>query len=208
MHLEDGMGRRLRTFTHHGQTLVLGEEHRRYVIVLTNPSPRRLEAVLSVDGRDAVSGEPSDIRRHRGYIVPPFGSTRIDGFRTSLDSVAAFRFASPEGSFAGRHGTMSQLGIIRVAFFAERQRQVARDRRPRAARRPSAPGANLGTEFGEARESFVREVAFMRASSMPARTIMLRYDDARGLMARGIDVFGDRVMKRRSSRFTSPPPRR
>jgi hypothetical protein len=50
----------------------------------------------------------------------------------------------------------------------------------------SRPG--LGTEFGEVRDSPVREVGFERASSRPQTVLTLRYDDRRGLVALGIEV--------------------
>lgn len=53
-----------------------------------------------------------------------------------------------------------------------------------AARRPG-----LGTEFGEAVGSSVREVAFVRErASTPAVILGARYDDREGLVALGIDV--------------------
>jgi hypothetical protein len=64
--------------------------------------------------------------------------------------------------------------------------------------------------------SQVREVSFERENPRnPARVITLRYDDARGLQARGIDVFGDLRRAEVSepdafplSRFAPPPPGR
>src|SRR5262245_43438435 len=56
LRLEDGMGNALSSFMHQGQTFVLGREGERFEVVLTNPTGRRVEAVVSVDGRDAVNG--------------------------------------------------------------------------------------------------------------------------------------------------------
>ncbi len=209
--LESPGGSPLSSFRHGGQTWVLGEEGDRYVIVVNNPTSRRVEAVVTVDGRDVISGRRGSFVRERGYVVPPFGSTRITGFRTSLDSVAAFRFTNPSNSYSARRGTPQNVGIIGAAFFPEREQPVVRWRersfdkdsaapqgrksrpaKPRAgaSRAPSAEApSNIGTEFGERRHSSVREVSFVRQSNSPARIITLRYDDAEGLQARGIDVF-------------------
>jgi hypothetical protein len=89
-------GERLRTFQHGGQTFVLGEPGERYSIRIHNPTARRVEAVVSVDGRDAVSGDTADFVANRGYVIPAFGSVVVDGFRTSLERVAAFRPPIPK----------------------------------------------------------------------------------------------------------------
>ena len=44
----------------------------------------------------------------------------IDGFRQSMDEVAAFRFGSVRGSYAGQKGNDRNVGVIGVAVFAER----------------------------------------------------------------------------------------
>lgn len=233
MRLVDGQGRALRTFHHHGSTFVLGDMGRRYAIELTNHGARRVEVVVSVDGRDVVNGRRSAGAGDRGYIVPAFGSTVIQGFRTSMAEVAAFRFTTPGDSFAGRHGRAMNVGIIRAMVFTEREQQMVRPRPMTKAKRPGearggasgspppAPKAtspsgaagrsqadrargtsrrpranNLGTQFGETTMSRVQEVSFIRALPMRAsQTLMIRYDDATGLQARGIEL------------FSAPPPR-
>src|SRR5215813_7875894 len=61
--LEDDQGNVLRTFHRDGTTFVLGYEGERYNVRLTNHGDRRVEAVLTVDGRDVVSGTPGDYVR-------------------------------------------------------------------------------------------------------------------------------------------------
>jgi hypothetical protein len=90
----------------------------RYTIRVSNPTPRRVEAVVTVDGLDVVDGESGDLRK-RGYIVPPYGEVRIEGFRTSLSNVATFRFSSVDGSYAGQQGKARNVGVIAVAIFEE-----------------------------------------------------------------------------------------
>lgn len=97
---------------------VQGNAGERYTIRVTNPTARRVEAVVSVDGLDVVDGDAGDLRK-RGYIVPPYGEVRIEGFRTSLDDVATFRFSSVDGSYAGQKGKARNVGVIAVAIFEE-----------------------------------------------------------------------------------------
>ncbi len=119
--LEDASGHSLRTFSHHGRRYVLGQVGARYGIRVHNHTSRRIEAVVSVDGRDAITGRIADYVHSRGYVVPAHGSTVIRGFRQSLDRVASFRFTDHSDSYSARLGTPQNVGVIGVAFFAERQ---------------------------------------------------------------------------------------
>jgi hypothetical protein len=261
MHLEDESGRQLRTFGHRGQTFVLGQHGQRYNIRIRNNGPQRVEVVLAVDGRDAVSGQTTDLVNHRGHVIAPHGSVRVQGFRQSMSSVASFRFTDPSNSYSGRMGTPHRVGAITLAAYPERtfleDRPIAiPDRRwrgesgppPPATKRPThahrgqpmpddaaAPHAgesrsardrivapwprprqnNLGTQYGESRTSRVMEVDFHRQNrTRAAQRITVRYDDAQGLRARGIEVFPQprpRPLPRPvavdpPSRFTPPPP--
>jgi hypothetical protein len=188
---------------------------------IENPTAERVEAVLSVDGRDAVSGEVADFAEQRGYVIAPFSSVVVEGFRSSLDEVRAFRFTRPQNSYSSRRGTPENVGIIGVAFFKERRRApIAVKPRPRlhakgapeasapegrrsrdseATASPRSSTDNLGTAYGERRTSLVTEVTFEREhSTRPSFTLTVRYDDRSGLVARGIDVsaFERRVVSR------------
>jgi hypothetical protein len=124
-------GETLRTFSHRGQTFVLGEPGVRYGIRVSNPTSRRVEAVISVDGRDALTGRVADFVHHRGYVLQPFGSVTVTGFRQSLDQVASFRFTDPGDSYSSRMGTPQNVGVIGVAFFPEKQRAPVAIAQPR-----------------------------------------------------------------------------
>ena len=132
--LEDEFGNRLPTYAHRGEWFAQGREGQRYNVRITNHSGRRVEAVVTVDGRDVLSGQPGDFKNQRGYLVPAYGSVVIDGFRTSLSEVAAFRFTSPGNSYSSRMGTPENVGIIGAAFFPERQQEPVY--RPQIPRRP------------------------------------------------------------------------
>lgn len=119
-HLEDASGGRLQTFYHRGQTFVLGQHGQRYAIVVNNHSGRRVEVVIGVDGREAVSGRVTNAATQRGYVIPAYGSVRVQGFRQSMSSVASFRFTDPENSYSSRMGTPHRNGTITVAAFPER----------------------------------------------------------------------------------------
>ncbi|HTN89716.1 MAG TPA: hypothetical protein VL242_38840 [Sorangium sp.] len=99
---------------------VVGEAGQRYSIVLRNLTPSRVECVVSVDGLDVMDGQPAAFGK-RGYLVDPHGEIEIDGFRQTMDTVAAFRFGSVRGSYANqKHGDTRNVGVIGVALFHER----------------------------------------------------------------------------------------
>ncbi len=107
------------TFQHDGGTYVLGELGARYTLRVANRSGRRVEAVVSIDGRDVVDGKPGDFRSNRGYMIPAWGSVDIDGWRISRDQAAAFRFSPVPHSYAARMGDAREVGVIGVALFPE-----------------------------------------------------------------------------------------
>lgn len=113
---------RLPTYYSGGRTYVLGTIGERYRIHIANPTSRRVEAVLSVDGLDAIDGRAATFQDKRGYVIAPYGEITVDGFRTSADQVATFRFSSVRDSYAGRKGEDRNVGVIGVAFFPERER--------------------------------------------------------------------------------------
>ncbi|MGE5183000.1 MAG: hypothetical protein ACM31C_13100 [Acidobacteriota bacterium] len=278
-------GETMPTYALKDRYYVQGNAGDRYIIRVTNPTPNRVEAVVSVDGLDVIDGDEGDLHK-RGYIVPAFGDVRIEGFRTSLDDVATFRFSSVDGSYAGKKGKARNVGVIAVAIFEEQHQQIvepapviigqnapAKDRpydyrddmdasrapapaaerghgrvaradkkaeaettasRPMPAPPPAAaprggyyggaagaPAAKapaprreamtdegddigggmeqqapaqptnrlgLGTEFGESRTSSATYTRFVRATNRPIAIAELRYNDAAGLMALGINV--------------------
>ncbi|HEY6907748.1 MAG TPA: hypothetical protein VI356_00145 [Myxococcales bacterium] len=227
------------TFRHEGETFLLGRIGERYTLRVINRSGRRVEAVVSVDGRDVIDGKPADWREKRGYLVPAWGSVDIDGWRISQQEAAAFRFSTVARSYAAQTGNAREVGVIGVAIFPERwvppappvyrqppapyngslrddsQRKSAAPRAeegsgaaaqasPPTARSAERPG--LGTEFGEAVSSQVREVPFHRARQRPDILLGARYDDREGLIALGIDVDGNRMTEARLRSSADPFP--
>ncbi len=231
--LEDAYGSPLPSFRKGESRFVLGEPGQRYSVRVENPTAERVEVVLTVDGRDAVSGEVGDYVVSRGYLVEAYGSLVVEGFRRSLEEVAAFRFTEREHSYSSLRGTPRNVGVIGVAVFPEKARPRGALVRPKprptyeaeraeasprggAARSKSGP-SNIGTSYGEERSSSVVEVAFERRSpTHPAAVLSVRYDDLDGLIARGIDVSSlgyaayrdePEPFPQNRRRFAPPPPR-
>jgi len=116
--LLDASGRPLRGLEGAGRTYAIGEAGQRYIIEIRNHTRNRVEAVATVDGLDVIDGRAGSFSK-RGYIVAPFATVDIDGFRRSEDTVAAFRFGSVRGSYAARKGNDRNVGVVGIAFFEE-----------------------------------------------------------------------------------------
>src|ERR1700682_196799 len=108
------------TFRHDGETFVLGHLGERYTLRVLNHSGRRVEAVVSVDGRDVIDGKPADWHGKRGYLVPAWSSVDIDGWRLSQQEAAGFRFLTVTDPYAAKTGNAREVGVIGVAIFPER----------------------------------------------------------------------------------------
>jgi len=240
------------TYQSQGRSYILGELGARYVLRVWNHSGRRVEADVSVDGRDVLTGKPADFQAQRGYLISPWSYVDIDGWRISTRQAAAFRFSTVPDSYAARTGSAREVGVIGVAVFPERYvpprppvyvapprppsyasdkaagraatGSAARDEEPEDTRaegpRPasSAPRAveakratrqreGLATAFGEAVNSRVTEVPFARADPLhPAAVLGLHYDDARGLVAMGVDLDWRRPTEARLRQTADPFP--
>ncbi len=101
-----------------GKTYIVGDTDDRYAIRLTNFTRDRYEVVASVDGLDVLTGTEAHYQQ-RGYILAPWSTLHIEGFRESADSVRAFRFGDIEESYAIGRGYGRDIGVIGVALFGE-----------------------------------------------------------------------------------------
>jgi hypothetical protein len=129
--LERPGGSNLPEYWLHGTQYVAGQWGQRYNLRVTNRSSRRVEVVVTVDGRDVVSGKLGNYRKQRGYVIAPYDSITIEGYRQSMDHVAAFRFTDPGNSYSSRMGNARDVGVIGVAVFKEyRPKPRPRPRRP------------------------------------------------------------------------------
>lgn len=116
-------GYRLPCFVHNNQFYVVGQKEMPYSIWIRNRTARRLEVVVAVDGRDVITGRPQKIE-HRGYILNPHRYVHITGYRTSLQTVAGFRFTALHRAYSSRMGSSwYKVGSIQVSVFSEHTRE-------------------------------------------------------------------------------------
>jgi len=115
-------GEALPTYRSRGATWVAGRPGDRYAVRLSNRSGGRVLVVLSVDGVNAVSGETAATGQ-TGYVLGPWQSTEITGWRKSWSEAAAFYFTALPDSYAARTGRPDNVGVIGAAVFRERVEQ-------------------------------------------------------------------------------------
>jgi hypothetical protein len=213
--LDRQTGEVMPVYWHDGARHIAGEPGREYEIRLCNRGRGRLLAVTSVDGVNVITGETA-APFGSGYVLDPWSLVEIDGWRKSMDEVAAFYFTALPDSYAARTGRPDNVGVIGVALFREAKREVSyldaeRERSAdAAAAAPPAPAANgaaesradskaaqsaelaraeaerLGTGHGRRLDSGARYTAFERASDSPDEVVRIYYDSRRNLVARGI----------------------
>lgn len=113
-------GQLLPRYPSRGLAWIAGIPGHRYAVRMTNTSSERVLVVLSVDGVNAVSGENADPSQ-AGYVLAPWQSTEITGWRKSMEDVAQFVFTDLPDSYAARTGRPDNVGVIGIAVFRERQ---------------------------------------------------------------------------------------
>lgn len=193
------------TYVSGGRSFVAGAYGSAYQIRITNHSGQRIEAVVAVDGRNVVNGQPVASRRQRGYIIQANSSTSITGFRSTTESVATFRFSSIPESYAWQTGSSWDIGAVRVWIFEEEAPPPVvyyppvmpyGGARPQASARSAQSGASadaeasapqsMGTAYGEQRYSPVSYTSFDRRTRRPNAVVGIRYNSYEMLVAAGI----------------------
>ncbi|MBP8971626.1 hypothetical protein KBH13_08495 [Myxococcota bacterium] len=176
-------GRPLLEYLHKGQTWVEGQKGARYEILVKNNTDRRIEVVASVDGLDVIDGLAGDFTKKRGYVVAPYGKVIIDGFRISMQEVAAFRFSAVADSYAAKTSGARNVGVIGVAVFTEKKVEVPKPQRIVAERSASPKRAPAGAaRYGSAgfnAKSAPSHDMMLPESTVPSHDMMLPESTAR-----------------------------
>jgi len=112
-------GQVLRTYSDHGKVYVAGTPGHRYSVRMINRTGGRVMTVLSVDGVNASTGQTASPDQS-GYVLGPWESAEIAGWRKSDDEIAQFNFTALPDSYASRTGRPANVGVIGVAVYEER----------------------------------------------------------------------------------------
>jgi len=201
-----------------------------YQVKVRNTTNERIAFVISVDGVNAINGERSRLSSSEPmYVLDPYQSMTVKGWRRSMNKIAQFVFVDEEQSYASRTDQANgDMGWIRVAAFRERQDQggwqddgqirgqSSRDGvRPQAAPNRAepyagaAPQSNPGTGWGGTQNDKVHAVDF-DPERFACAQVVVRYEYRNGLVSLGIlPKPGDRTWQRDNGQFgfALPPPR-
>lgn len=113
-------GRALRSHAHEGQTFIEAPSQGAYEIRLTNDCNQRRLAIVSVDGVNVVDGTDAGFDGP-GYVLRPWETVNIKGWRRDNTKVAKFTFQPQEGSYATATGRGTKNnGVVGVAVFEEK----------------------------------------------------------------------------------------
>jgi hypothetical protein len=206
-------GRPVRLIAHEGRLYLpvprLGEE---YTIRVNNHGPRRIAAIVSVDGLSVIDGRPAS-ESSPGYLVDAYSHIVIKGWRRDRDTVAAFTFDERHNSYAYRRGYRDNIGVLGLVAFEEQRhtriRPLDRPQENKALPRGKAGAAvgGTGTGWGRDIDSSVIYVPFVRSANK--RTITVFYDTREALRRLGVPV--DTVYPKpfpAEPRYAPPPPPR
>ncbi len=136
-------GQALPLHTQDGRRYIVGTPGHEYAVRIRNCTGARVLVVTSVDGVNVISGDTA-APSQSGYVLEPWGSVEIAGWRKSMERTAAFYFTDLGNSYAARTGRPDNVGVVGVAVFQEKPVSVTRSDiyrdRPRA-KNEAADGA-------------------------------------------------------------------
>jgi hypothetical protein len=141
-------GAALSVYHKDGRHYIVGTPGHEYAVRIRNCSGARVLVVTSVDGVNVISGETASPAQS-GYVLEPWGSVEIKGWRKNLQRTAAFFFTEHQNSYAARTGRPDHVGVIGVAVFREKTLPVTlyepRRRGPSAPERRDEASAEFDT---------------------------------------------------------------
>ena len=173
-----------------GRQYVAGEPGHRFAVTLRNQTGERVLAVLSVDGVNAISGQTASASQS-GYVLEPWQTTEVRGWRKNYSEVAEFYFTDLPDSYAARTGRPDNVGVIGIAAYRELRRdydddfygnnRYGRDERSRAMPAPQAGRAESArsADAASAPAEKSRSTQGLAAQEIGTGHGQRRYDPAR-----------------------------
>ena len=106
-------------YYHNGAIWIEGREGNNYTIDIRNNTPTRALFIVSVDGLDVLAGQPAG-PNSQGYVVNPYDTVIIPGWRLNDQQAAEFFFSRSRDSYVNAiGGSTSNTGVIGAMVFAE-----------------------------------------------------------------------------------------
>lgn len=167
-------GREMPVYRHRDEYWIAGQPGARYGIsIMARPDaaqnrmepvwgrPRRIEAVVSVDGVNVITGQTASVQQ-TGYVLTEGQWYSINGWRKSDQEVAAFHFTALPNAYASRTGRPDNVGVIGVALYSEKYERPIPIPRPQVGR-----GMNESAVSGKSMQRAPAAEAAADASPMP-----------------------------------------
>lgn len=108
-------------YYHNGAIWIEGREGNNYTIDIRNNTPARALFIVSVDGLDVLAGQPAG-PGSQGYVVNPYDTISIPGWKLNDQQAAEFFFSRSRDSYVNAiGGSTSNTGVIGAMVFAEYQ---------------------------------------------------------------------------------------
>lgn len=114
-------GHPIKKYFKDNKAYVIAKKRSSYTIEFKNKSSYKVLANITVDGRSVIDGKLGDLDDHKGYIVEPFGTLVVDGWRESLDRVGQFVFERKNKAYSSRLDTPEECGVIACAVYKEKE---------------------------------------------------------------------------------------
>lgn len=92
-------GKPMREYYHKDKFYIEARQNSEYSVKIKNHSHKKIMAVLSIDGIDVLKGKNA-IDAESGYIINPYSSTEIKGYRIDDDNVVTFKFDDGKKSYS------------------------------------------------------------------------------------------------------------
>lgn len=133
-------GKPVREFYHNGKFYIEARQNSEFSVKLKNHSHKKILCVLSIDGIDSLKGKPGS-EAESGYVLNPYSSTEIKGYRIDDNSVASFVFTDGKQSYStevkcefnqekiqevkeGKASPSKNNGVIGVRIYEEKEPKV------------------------------------------------------------------------------------
>ena len=183
-----------REYGYRGETFVEGLRGSEFTLRFRNNTDHKIVVVLAVDGLNVMNGKTASVS-DGGYVIDPYDFVDVPGWTLNLQEVAHFEFSSLPASYAAQMDKPANVGVIGAAIFFEKElprppivyRSLGNESTTRhfGGLAEAKSLGNIGTAFGRRSGFAVTQVHFNREDH-PRAKLVLRYDDAQGLRARGI----------------------
>jgi hypothetical protein len=112
-------GKPVQEYHHDSRTFIEGRVGSNFELEMKNLTHRKLLAHPTVDGLSAMTGKEASMKDDEGYIIHPYQTFQVPGWRLNNEEVAQFFFAGGGKSYAEKTGKGKDKGVIACAVWEE-----------------------------------------------------------------------------------------